>query len=572
MGTPSTSAARVRAPEPTIAPITSLASRVLSGDIVLPKFQRAFVWSPQQILYLLDSVRRNYPIGSLLMWRTTAKLASGHEIAGLDTVPQHEGAPVHYVLDGQQRLASLVGALHGSGPTWDIAYDLEREEFLHLTEDAPTGPHIMPVRHLTSVGAMMSWIRRDNPPVELQERAQALSDQFAHYQVPVVTLLDVSEEDSARIFERINSTGTSMDIVDLIRAGTWSKDFDLKDEIEQLLQVLDAKNYGRVDAKTMLRTISAAAGFGFSTKSIHELRGLDRSRLRSAVTEAGKAAERAVDFLATQIGTPQAEALPYYNQFAVLVELFRQLPKPTAAQYDAVARWFWLTASGEYFKGWRESQMGPDLAAVTEFAAGYSAEIETGAALPRSILWQRAQFSRQNAPSKLLVLLMSYEKPLDLNTGRVIDVADALSWQNGKQFHHFFPRAYLKSEGVSAGRANVCGNLIMLSAITNNWISDRRPSAYLRDLADWHGEDELRARLRTCLIEEDAYQAALRDDYDGFLRARSETLHRRLMELIGSAAGNDGTGEQPGPAPDVEYDAPVATDSGSEPVDRDSVD
>ncbi|AVZ72810.1 hypothetical protein SLUN_12045 [Streptomyces lunaelactis] len=567
-----TSPAQVRAPEPTIAPITSLASRVLAGDIVLPKFQRAFVWTPQQVLYLLDSVRRNYPIGSLLMWRTTTKLASGHEIAGLDTVSQHDGAPVHYVLDGQQRLASLVGALHGSGPIWEIAYDLEREEFLHLTEESPTGPHIMPIRHLTSVTAMMSWIRRENPDEELQCRAEALSDQFTHYQVPVVTLLDVSGDDSARIFERINSTGTSMDIVDLIRAGTWSEDFDLKDEIEQLLQVLDAKKYGRVDAKTMLRTIAAAAGVGFSTRSIHELRGLNRQQLQAAVAEAGKAAACAVDFLSTQIRTPQAEALPYYNQFAVLVELFRQLPKPTAAQYDAVTRWFWLTASGEYFKGWRESQMGPDLMAVTEFAAGRSTEIETGAALPRSVLWQRSQFSRQNAPSKLLVLLMSYEKPLDLNTGRVIDVADALSWQNGKQFHHFFPRAYLKNQGVTAGKANVCGNLIMLSAITNNWISDRRPSAYLKDLADWHGEDVLRARLRTCLIEEDAYQAALRDDYDGFLRARSETLHQRLIELIGSASGSSGGGESSVPTPDVEPDPPVAADSGSEPLDRDSVD
>ncbi|MGW1654065.1 GmrSD restriction endonuclease domain-containing protein [Streptomyces atratus] len=570
MGTSPVSPAQVRAPEPTIAPITSLASRVLTGDIVLPKFQRAFVWTPQQILYLLDSVRRNYPIGSLLMWRTTAKLASGHEIAGLDTVPQHEGAPVHYVLDGQQRLASLVGALHGSGPIWEIAYNLEREEFLHLTEDSPTGPHIMPIRHLTSVKAMMSWIRRESPNEELQCRAEALSDQFTLYQVPVVTLLDVSGADSARIFERINSTGTSMDIVDLIRAGTWSEHFDLKDEIEQLLQVLDAKKYGRVDAKTMLRTIAAAAGFGFSTKSIHELRGLNRQQLRAAVAEAGKAAARAVDFLSTQIHTPQAEALPYYNQFAVLVELFRQLPKPTATQYDAVTRWFWLTASGEYFKGWRESQMGPDLAAVTDFATGQSTEIETGAALPRDILWQRAQFSRQNAPSKLLVLLMSYEKPLDLNTGRVIDVADALSWQNTKQFHHFFPRAYLKKEGVKTGKDNVCGNLIMLSAITNNWISDRRPSAYLKDLADWHGEEVLRTRLRTCLIEEDAYQAALRDDYDAFLRARSATLHRRLLELIGSAAGSSGDGATSAPSPDVEPDPPVA--AGSEPLDRDSVD
>src|SRR5690606_2112416 len=128
----------------------------------------------------------------------------------------------------------------------------------------------------------------------------------------------------------------------------------------------------------------------------------------------------------------------------------------------------------------------------------------------------------------------------------------------------------LKKEGVKAGKDNVCANLIMLSAITNNWISDRRPSAYLKDLADWHGEDVLRERLRTCLIEEDASQAALRDDSGSFLRARSETLHRRLMELVGSAAGSSGDGDVFGPSPDLEPDPPVA--AGSEPFDRDSVD
>ncbi|WP_078952777.1 GmrSD restriction endonuclease domain-containing protein [Streptomyces decoyicus] len=569
MGSSQVVEARVRAPEPTIAPIASLAQRVLSGDVVLPKFQRGFVWTPEQVLYLLDSVRRNYPVGSLLMWRTTANLASGHEIAGLNTVPQHEGAPVHYVLDGQQRLASLVGALHGSGPLWDIAYDLEKEEFLHLSEATPAGPHIMPIRHVNSVGAMLAWVRKHSPDLRLQSRAEALSNQFNHYQVPVVTLLDVSEEDSARIFERINSTGTTMDIVDLVRAGTWARDFDLKEEIEQLLQVLDAKKYGRVDAKTMLRTISAASGLGFSTKDIHRLRQLDAQCLREAVSEAGKAAERAVDFLYTQIRTPKAEALPYYNQFAVLVEVFRQLPKPTTAQYDAVARWFWLTASGEYFKGWRESQMGPDLQAVTAFAEGRTQEIETGAALPRSVLWQRSPFSRQSAPSKLLVLLLSYEDPIDLNTGRRIDVGKALSWQNDKQFHHFFPRAWLRNQGVSAARANACGNLIMLTALSNNWISDRAPSRYLKDLAELNGEDALRARLRSCLVEEDAYQAALRDDYDAFLRARSEALHRRLKGLIGSAAEGSGIGQAEGVTLE-ELVMDSAPDDG--PVDRDSVD
>ncbi|MER5929363.1 DUF262 domain-containing protein [Streptomyces sp. NPDC002054] len=537
MGSPPASSGRVKAPEPTIAPITALAQRVLSGDIVLPKYQRAFVWGPEQVLHLLDSVRRNYPIGSLLLWRTPdRRLASGHEVAGLATVPQLEGAPVHYVLDGQQRLASLVGALHGRGDLWEIGYDLEREEFLHFAEDIPTGPHVIPVQNLNSTSSMMAWVREDGPSEQHMLRAEALSDQFRDYQVPVVTLLDVTEEDSARIFERINSTGTQMDIVDLVRAGTWSKDFDIKEEIEQLLQILDRKQYGRVDARTMLRTISAAAGLGFSTKAVQELRRVDREQLHIAVEQAGIAAARAVDFLSTQIRTPRAESLPYFNQFAVLVELFRQLPKPNAAQYAAIGRWFWLTASSEYFKGWRDSQMTPDLTALSEFAAGRSTEIETGAALPRSVMWQRTPFSRSNSPTKLLILLMSHKEPVDLNTGLRIDTDKALAGQNDKQFHHFFPKAFLRRNGVSAQRANACGNLVMLSAITNNNISDYPPSVYLRDHIDWHGEEKVRARLRTNLIEEDAYQAALRDDYDEFLRARSETLHRLLMELISSAA------------------------------------
>jgi hypothetical protein len=291
----------------------------------------------------------------------------------------------------------------------------------------------------------------------------------------------------------INSTGTPMNIVDVARAGTWSPDFDLKDEIESLLRVLDRKQYGRVDTKTMLRAIAVAAGFGFSVKDINRLRELDKPILRAAVAETAQAAERAVDFLSTQIRTPHADALPYYNQFAVLVEAFRQLPKPSSAQYGALRRWFWLTASGEYFKGWSEAQMGPDLQAIIAFASAQSKEIDAGAALPRRALWRHSGFSKRNAPSKLLALILAYEEPRDLLTGRRIDVGKALSWQNGKEFHHFFPRALLRSRAVSGARANVCGNLVMLTSHSNIWVSDRPPSQYLRDRADLEGEAPLRA-------------------------------------------------------------------------------
>lgn len=172
--------------------------------------------------------------------------------------------------------------------------------------------------------------------------------------------------------------------------------------------------------------------------------------------------------------------------------------------------------------------------------------------------------------------MLAYEEPLDLVTGQRIDVGRALSWQNDKEFHHFFPRAFLRSRGVNNARANVCGNLVMLSSVSNIWVSDRPPSQYLQDLADIEGEPALRRRLSTCLVEEEAYQAALRDDFDTFLRVRAETLHRRLMGLINSAAevpnveGTDGAGAVSNEdRTDPELDTDLLDD---EPVDRDSAD
>jgi uncharacterized protein with ParB-like and HNH nuclease domain len=92
--------------------LEALAQRVLTGDVILPKFQRQFVWSRQQTLDLLDSVSRNYPIGSVLLWQSTERLASERTVAGLNVEPQRHDYLVNYILDGQQRLASISGALY----------------------------------------------------------------------------------------------------------------------------------------------------------------------------------------------------------------------------------------------------------------------------------------------------------------------------------------------------------------------------------------------------------------------------------------------------------------------------
>lgn len=87
--------------------IDKIINRINSGDIKIPAFQRAYVWKQFQILDLLDSIVKNYPIGSVLLWSTGEKLKHTRNIAGYSIPDSPDEYPVNYVLDGQQRISSI---------------------------------------------------------------------------------------------------------------------------------------------------------------------------------------------------------------------------------------------------------------------------------------------------------------------------------------------------------------------------------------------------------------------------------------------------------------------------------
>jgi len=336
-------------PQPSVDRIDDLARQILKGDILLPKFQREFVWSKPQVLEILDSIARNYPIGSVLLWQSRQELKSENKIADLEIELPRPDYPVNYLLDGQQRLSSLCGALywHGRDPRsrWNIAYDLRKQSFFHLESLDDPPPHQVRMNRLADPAAyfrQLSVIESDDKE-ELKRRGEELFNRFKDYKIAVVTLGDMSIEDVAPIFERINSTGTPLTTVDLIRAATWTQDFDLVDEIEKILDGLSDKGFDGFDRKSLLRNISAAAGGDFSSGSIDGLRDHTGDQLRTATQDAGEAYKRAVDFLSTEIGVPSEAALPYANQLVVLAEMFRRLPHPNGDQSAAARNWFWRT-------------------------------------------------------------------------------------------------------------------------------------------------------------------------------------------------------------------------------------
>jgi hypothetical protein len=129
----------------TLEGLLDQAGSAQGASLLIPDLQRPYVWSPQQVIYLVDSLVRGWPFGSLLLWSVSeedvAKMPSrqfsmvvARDHGTTDTVPQRM-VPAHYrmVLDGQQRVQSLLLAFGGDGwgfkledRTWHEAVNSKR--------------------------------------------------------------------------------------------------------------------------------------------------------------------------------------------------------------------------------------------------------------------------------------------------------------------------------------------------------------------------------------------------------------------------------------------------------------
>jgi hypothetical protein len=102
---------------------------------------------------------------------------------------------------------------------WNIVYDLERQEFRHVTTFDDPPAHFIPTRGLSEPSEFFGRVAQISDQ-ELVARAKTLFDRFTNYQIAVVTLRGMSADEVAKVFERINSTHTPLTVVDLIRAAT----------------------------------------------------------------------------------------------------------------------------------------------------------------------------------------------------------------------------------------------------------------------------------------------------------------------------------------------------------------
>jgi len=131
--------------------------------------------------------------------------------------------------------------------------------------------------------------------------------------------------------------------------------------------------------------------------------------------------------------------------------------------------------------------------------------------------------------------LLASLNPKNITNGAKIDVTDALSIFNQKQFHHIYPKAYLKSLGVNDRQINLISNMCMLVSSENNYISDRNPNEYFPVLVDKLGSQYCGVFESNLLpvLSMEQYKTL---SYEKFLLLRIELIHKRMLQLCSGEA------------------------------------
>ena len=512
--------------------LKNLIDDIKKGEVKIPQFQRKFVWKEQQALDLLDSIVNNYPIGSLLLWRTQSKLATERNIGDFKLPATDDLTPTDYVLDGQQRITviySCLGAPDGE-KGFAVAYDLDKDSFGLMPDEH--NPRMFPMRWLYDTTKMLNFrtgLQSFPKGDEYQETLDALISAFTNYKIPVVTLKELSLEEVCPIFERINSSGTKLSMYDLMVAATWSQSFDLNEEAGKITAALGPKGFGNVDPNTILKCLAAVHLGSIKKDDILALRSIDVANMDALVETTRKAMLRAVDLLSTEFKIYSWEFLPYEAFAIVLCYIFSRVGTLSSEKLVRVRQWFWRASFNERYRVGGEGFVTRDLQLIQKFVVDEVGDATQFGTAPTANQLINAAFRFNNSRARAFILALAMRGPRNLTNGATIDTADALSTYNRKQFHHIYPRAHLKRI-EDPEEDNTIINICMLTASENNMVSDRDPNEYLPEAIERLGNDAS-AVLKSNLIptaDELDYASAT---YTQFLNARSYLVAGYIAKL-----------------------------------------
>lgn len=508
--------------------IREIIEQAESGQIRIPAFQRGFVWEPERVAQFIDSLYKGYPFGALLFWRTNEKLKVERNLGPFELPEPRVDFPIDYVLDGQQRITSAYATFQSATKIpaesgWKEIYfdytmpaEVQEPQFFALDSS-----EVDPAKHFPlSVLFDTVAYRKATKDLDdaLAEKIDAMQARFKEARLPYQTFRTEDKGTVAVIFERINRQGVPLDTLQLLSAWTWSEDFQLQGQFEDLVEELESKGFetSLLDENLLLRCTAAILVADPRPEGIVRLTG---EQIRTRFDEVINGVLGALDFLEMNFGLRRIDNLPYQTILVPLAVFFATSGNKqivvTQDQLRTLKRWLWRVSFAKRYSSGVIRHLEDDIKSMLQLKGGQQSTLGSFPVTVSPDFFTDNEFGIRNVNTKTFVLLLAQNSPLSFVSGSAIDLNAKLKEYNNTEFHHLMPRAYLKTVPDLEFPVNALVNHCFLSRSENKHLGGSAPSVYKSKMAKNHDEVLSSALTPASLFD---------DDFNAFARERAQML------------------------------------------------
>jgi hypothetical protein len=350
--------------KPEVNRLIKFMSEIEEGKFKIPTFQRDFIWDKNDKIDLFDSISKEYPIGSIMLWQPKYEFDNNGKIGPYE-IDNTNSKDYFYILDGFQRLSTLFGCLTNPYKTklkydqiklkkeFTLFYDLEEESFTMNSNGRLTS---IPVYLLIDTYAFLDYLDslrseiNDNEKSKyLVDKAKKLSSTLIDYQIPSIEIFGGSIKDAIDIFSRVNSKGITISQDWMLSALTSNEDegFNLGEILGNLLLDLKEYNFGDMKRDILVQCIQNSFGKMYFDQRIEDL--ANRKDFKEVTYRTVESIKKAVKFLYEELLVIDRKLLPYNNQLIFISYFFSEIDEPNEEHKRKLKDWFWVSTYSNYF-------------------------------------------------------------------------------------------------------------------------------------------------------------------------------------------------------------------------------
>ena len=167
-----------------------------SGRLVIPEFQREYVWKKSSAPHLIDSIYRSFPISALLLWSSDADVRSRRR----DPKPVR-GNSISWLIDGQQRVITLSRILSGDEGI-EVVFNPDEDAFRLANAATAKDDNWVPVSEILD-DELHRQLRKSLPDGLKGEKREIKFEnvrRLLEYEIPAVHMRDFSFDQAVDAF------------------------------------------------------------------------------------------------------------------------------------------------------------------------------------------------------------------------------------------------------------------------------------------------------------------------------------------------------------------------------------